>query len=366
MSGHNIRPLVMRCGAMGDMVLLLPLIRQLSARFGAPVGIVSSGSWTQPLLAGQPGVGDLFLVRSRRRPYLISPDQWRLVDDLRRRGPGPTWFLDPDGVGSALLARAGIGAEWIVDAADFPRLPGEHYLERWARVAQQSPPALGGGTTGRPAEVLGAELIVPPAGYAALIDVLNRHGLADRRLLLVQAGNKRTMRRGNRRRLSNNKYWPEENWAALIRAMRARCPLHAIVLMGVDSERALNEDILARLAPGDGADIHNLAGELPMPVLLALLDRADGMVGVDTGPAHAAAALGVPQVVLFGAADPTYYRPWGAQGAMVSCVKGGPDCALESLPATAAVPPGQCAGAQSVGADCGHGRAAGEANAGED
>ncbi len=319
------------------MVLLLPLIRQLSARFGTPVDIVSSGSWTQPLLTGQPGVGELFLIRSRRRPYLISPDQWRLVDDLRRRGAGPTWFLDPDGVGSALLAHAGIGAEWIVDAANFQRRPGEHCLERWARVARESPPALGAGSLAQPVDVLGAELIVPPAGYAALVGVLYRHGLADRRLLLVQAGNKRTMRRGSRRRPSNNKYWPEQNWAALIRAMRARCPQHAIVLTGVDSERALNEDILARLAPGERDHIHNLAGELPMPVLLALLDCADGIVGVDTGPAHAAAALGVPQVVLFGSADPAYYRPWGAHGAVVSCVKGDADRPLASVPVSAAV-----------------------------
>jgi hypothetical protein len=337
MSRRNIRPLVMRCGAMGDMVLLLPLIRQLSARFGTPVDIVSSGSWTQPLLTGQPGIGELFLIRSRRRPFVISPDQWRLVDGLRRRGPGPTWFLDPDAVGSALLARAGIGAEWIVDAADFPRRPGEHYLERWARVAQQSPPALGCGVSAQAAEVLGTELIVPAAGYAALIGLLHRHGLADRRMLLVQAGNKRTMRRGNRRRPSNNKYWPEENWAALIRAMRARCPQHAIVLTGVDSERALNDDILARLAPRECDHIHNVAGELPMPVLLALLDCADGIVGVDTGPAHAAAALGVPQVVLFGSADPAYYRPWGAPAAMVSCVKGDADRPLASVPVSEAV-----------------------------
>jgi heptosyltransferase-2/heptosyltransferase-3 len=35
------------------------------------------------------------------------------------------------------------------------------------------------------------------------------------------------------------------------------------------------------------------------------------MIAVDTGPAHAAAALGCPTVALFGAADPRLYRPGG-------------------------------------------------------
>jgi heptosyltransferase-2/heptosyltransferase-3 len=336
MNAGGYRPLVMRCGAMGDMVLLLPLIRTLSARFGAPVDVVSSGSWTRPLLEGQPGVGELLLVGSRRRPYLISTDQWRLVAALRRRGAGPTWFLDPDGVGAALLKRAGIGREWIVDAGEFPRRDGEHYLQRWARLAAQTPAALGGVAV-RTAAACGAELRVGEAGRGALDDLLRRHGLAGRRLLLVQAGNKRTMRRGDRRRESNNKYWPEANWTALIRAMHTRCPQHAIVLMGVERERDLNRDILAPLVSAERDCVRNLAGELPMPVLLALLERAEGMVGVDTGPAHAAAALGVPQVVLFGTADPDYYRPWGAQAPQTQCVRPGPGCALAALQVPAVV-----------------------------
>ena len=35
------------------------------------------------------------------------------------------------------------------------------------------------------------------------------------------------------------------------------------------------------------------------------------MISVDTGPAHAAAALGCPTVALFGTASPNLYRPGG-------------------------------------------------------
>jgi ADP-heptose:LPS heptosyltransferase len=45
--------------------------------------------------------------------------------------------------------------------------------------------------------------------------------------------------------------------------------------------------------------------------LLPLLQRAHSMISVDTGPAHAAAALGCPTVALFGTAPADLYRPGG-------------------------------------------------------
>ena len=87
-------PLVVRFGALGDMVILTVLIRHLYARFGQSVDIVSSGSWARPLLEGQPGVGEIFIVGSRKRPYLLSWQQQRLVARLRERGPSATWLCD--------------------------------------------------------------------------------------------------------------------------------------------------------------------------------------------------------------------------------------------------------------------------------
>ena len=56
--------------------------------------------------------------------------------------------------------------------------------------------------------------------------------------------------------------------------------------------------------------------------LAALLARARGLVTVDSGPAHVAAAVRCPQVVLFGMASTTLYRPWGTAGADVRVLTG--------------------------------------------
>ena len=46
--------------------------------------------------------------------------------------------------------------------------------------------------------------------------------------------------------------------------------------------------------------------------LLALLRLAHSCISVDTGPAHIAAALNCPLVVLFGKANPGRFRPVAA------------------------------------------------------
>ena len=82
------RPLIVRCGAFGDMVLITALIDELKRRFGRDVDVLTSGPWSEPLLRGQPGVADIVSVRSRKTPFWLSRDQQRAVGRLRARGVG--------------------------------------------------------------------------------------------------------------------------------------------------------------------------------------------------------------------------------------------------------------------------------------
>ena len=317
---NSERPLALRCGAFGDMVLLTALIRVLHAEFRTPVDIVTSGPWSEPLLRGQPGVGEIYCVRSRKTPYWLSLDQQRIVKALRARGSGPTWFCDGDRAAMPILERAGIANCCIVDVKDHALLPGEHATQQWRRLAQIMPAALAGAPhPDIEAVIPGCYLQVMPAQRSQLDTWLTARGIGDQPLILMQIGNKRTMRRGPRRLAVNNKFWPNERWAEVLRFLRQRHPGHAIVLLGTGPEFALNQE-LAALAAISG--LHNVADDLPIPRLVALLDRAAGLVTVDSGPAHAAAAVGCPQVVLFGRALPSLYRPRGIAGADVRLLTG--------------------------------------------
>jgi heptosyltransferase-2/heptosyltransferase-3 len=304
------------------MVLITAMIRALHARFGEPVDLVTSGPWSAPLLEGQPGVGEILCVRSRKTPYWLAPDQQRVVRNLRSRGAGPTWFCDANEAARPMLDRAGIPDDYIVDVKDHPLEAGEHATEQWRRLADLSPnaPALSPPPPPPAGTVApGAYLHVTPSQEADLDGWLQARGLADMPLVLIQAGNKRTLRRGLRRLAVNHKYWPAERWGAVMLYLRARCPGTGIVLLGTGPEYRLNEELIAAARI---RDVCNAADDLPIPRLVALLSRAAGLVTVDSGPAHAAAAVGCPLVVLFGRASPTLYRPLGTAGADVKVLTG--------------------------------------------
>jgi heptosyltransferase-2/heptosyltransferase-3 len=314
-------PLVVRCGAFGDMVLVTPLIRGLAQRFGCNVDVLTSGPWSAPLLLGQPGVGEVFSVRSRKAPYWFSSDQRRIVRRLRERGAGPTWYCDGNDAARAMLIRARVPDEFIVDVKDHPLLPGEHATLQWRRLAGLLPAAFDR-KEGAPVVTLpagGSHLVVGDAQRADLFRWLAMRGIAHKPLIAIQMGNKRTMRRGFKRLAPNSKYWPSERWAAVLRHLRARHPGHALALLGTGPEHRLNDEVADRAAV-DG--VHNLADDLPVPRLVALLAHARGLVTVDSGPAHAAAAVDCPLVVLFGKASTSLYRPWGTGGADVRVLTG--------------------------------------------
>ncbi len=323
------RLLVVRCGAFGDMVLLTALIRELHAQWRVPVDIITSGPWSDPLLRGQPGVGEIFTLRSRKTPYWLAPDQWRVVRALRSAAAVPTWFCDGGEAGKALLSRAGIGATCIVDVNDHRLRPGEHATEQWRRLAQILPQAWASITLpGVVTHESGCELLVNARQESELSARLHARALDQRPLILIQMGNKRTMRRGLRRLAVNHKHWPQERWILVLRHVRQRCPGHRILLLGTGPESELNQELVQSAGI---ADLHNVADDLPVPRLVALLSQADALITVDSGPAHAAAAVGCPQIVLFGRASPQLYRPWGTKGAQVEILIGELDGAPSML-----------------------------------
>jgi ADP-heptose:LPS heptosyltransferase len=60
----------------------------------------------------------------------------------------------------------------------------------------------------------------------------------------------------------------------------------------------------------------------PLSEVKSLLAAASLFVGNDSGPAHMAAALGVPAVVIFGASDPAIWGPWRTASETVSAPGG--------------------------------------------
>ena len=298
--GQRVSPLVIRFGAFGDMVLIIPALKLLSQRHGSPCDVVSSGPWTRPLLERVPAVGELRFLTSRRTPYWFNRSQWEFVAWLKQRPPGPVYVFESDEKSLSLLRRAGVKSEWICTLRDYPRLPGEHILAHAMRLARATPRALK--TTADAAVDSAATPSTRPVltgqDRRDCAEWIEGHHAMGVPLVLIQPGNKKTMKGGDRRRSSNVDYWSEENWASVITGVYESLPTARIIICGAPAELPIAEDI-ASLLPVRQPTVIIAANELPLPRLLALQERAHSMVSVNTGPAHSAAAMGCPLLVMF-------------------------------------------------------------------
>ncbi|MDQ7744401.1 glycosyltransferase family 9 protein [Hydrogenophaga pseudoflava] len=101
--------------------------------------------------------------------------------------------------------------------------------------------------------------------------------------------------------------WPPERFAAV--AERLACQGLAIVLTGVESERALTRAIAERIVSGPVVD---LAGRTDLWTMGGLVAEAQLLVGNDTGPAHIAAALGTPSVAVACGSEVARWAPLDA------------------------------------------------------
>jgi predicted lipopolysaccharide heptosyltransferase III len=104
------------------------------------------------------------------------------------------------------------------------------------------------------------------------------------------------------------KFWIAERWVLVAEQLRRRGM--QVVLTGGKSR--LEQDHLADIKSHLQGTIVDLSGKLGLLAVAALIERARILATVDSAPMHLAAALGIPQVVLFGPTNPFHWRPRGA------------------------------------------------------
>ena len=102
--------------------------------------------------------------------------------------------------------------------------------------------------------------------------------------------------------------WMISRFAELIRRIIAEHDDVLVLITGAPQERAEAEKLAAQC---DSHRCVSIAGSLALVELPPLYSLATLMVTNDSGPAHFAAASGLPTIVLFGPETPDLYRPLG-------------------------------------------------------
>lgn len=150
---------------------------------------------------------------------------------------------------------------------------------------------------------------IAPASAQTRADVLARlralapFDPAKQRLVLINP---------NASELLPHRRWMPERFADLIRRILSSYDDVFVAITGAPDERAAAE----RLAAACGARCLSFAGHSKLAELPALYAQAALMVTNDSGPAHFAAASGLPTIVLFGPETPHLYKPLGSARAI--------------------------------------------------
>ena len=288
----QLRVLIVRVGAMGDVLHGLPAVSALRTRRpDAYIGWAVDPRWA-PLLTGDAGgvvdrVHPVPTTLWKKRPFSAETVQSLLLLRRELRGERYDICVDLQGtIRSAVIGRMSGAGQYLGPAN--PREPEAAWLygtkvqTRAASVIRQACELL--------SEAVG-ERLVPgaveiPCHHAADAWCTAHVGGPAGCLLVPGAG-------------WGAKQWPAEHFSELGRALAA------------SGERVLvnsarEDDPLARqVAEGCGAErvVCNVSE------MISMVRTAKLVVGGDTGPVHLAAALGRPTVALFGPTDPERNGP---------------------------------------------------------
>lgn len=119
------------------------------------------------------------------------------------------------------------------------------------------------------------------------------------------------------------KTWPRERFLAVADHMQAAGLQPMIVAGAADDVAPFSKFQVLRNAP--------------LSTLKSLLSGAALFIGNDSGPAHIAAAFGIPVVVLFGPSDPVTWAPWRTESRVLTSRGSIENIAVEQVTAAAEV-----------------------------
>ncbi|MDP2991183.1 MAG: glycosyltransferase family 9 protein [Kiritimatiellota bacterium] len=285
------RILILRGGALGDFILILPAIRALRRHW--PLATIE--------LIGHPGMAELAVaaglvnrVRSLDTagmakwfvPCRVWPERERA--DIASFDLILSYLSDADGVVQANLRAA--GAKRVIACS--PVVTAGHAANHFLR----------------PVTDLGISMPVsdkPLLPWPEALRVQGRHWLKG----LGLANDVISLHPGSG---SSRKNWPVEQFALLAGRVRRSMSAQPLFILGEADAAAARA--LPRLAPAVPVLTNRTLKEVA-----SVLAVSRGYVGNDSGITHLAAALGVPVVALFG---PTDAAVWGPRGANVVILRG--------------------------------------------
>ncbi len=283
--------LVLRNNDLGDVLVITPLFAALRQRFPEAEIVAGVGSWSVPILQGNPHLSGAIALQAPWFNKFVNPqgwgDRWRYLRhspevaalaarpfDIGIDVLGSTW-------GALLLLRAGIPYRLGVRgfAGGAVAMQATLPFDPQQRVSRA---ALGF------AQLLGATALPPCRPQLFLTAAEEREG----RCLWTGSGPRWAIAPGSG---PDPRYWGEANYRQLVAQLVALAPRLDLVILGGPQDAAIGAQLAAL-----GPSVRNLAGQLSLRQTFGVLAAADLVLTNSSMVLHAAAAFATPTVALLG------------------------------------------------------------------
>ncbi len=312
----NIRKILLRSpNWIGDAVMSLPATSALKELYPEAAITVLTKPWTAPVYLNNPAISDVITYDTAgEHKGLLG--KLRLAGVIKKRGFDMA-VLFQNAFEAAFLARLGRVPERVGFARDMrtmlltvpvelpPSLKGEHEALHYLHLVE----AIGGVVPSR----VTPKIYVTDKEREWAREFLSKEGFSvdSRTLIGIFPGAS----------FGPAKRWSTENFRGVIEGLSTEqygSPVPIVFGVGEDSEAA--SAILKDLK----IDSLDLTGRFGLREFFALATQLKLFISNDSGPMHAAAALGVPTVAVFGSTDPSRTAPLGED---VRVVQNKIDCA---------------------------------------
>jgi ADP-heptose:LPS heptosyltransferase len=289
--------LIIRAGALGDTILLLPIFSALKHRF--PNALLEVIGYPTPLsLPLHAGLIDrIRSIDDADMAGLFKDEEStsdRIVSYIGRFETIIACCRDLDQTLQRNLSRSAPDAR-IVVVDPFP--PAGIHAVDWYFTALRVFDILSGDKPPR--------MVIPEDDIASGRSFLVRHGLHPP-VIAVHPGS------GGRQ-----KCWPASSFAAVIDRLTDQ-GINLLLICGPADREVLRDVEVHRRS----SDRVVLLGDPPPLKLAAVLSVCDSFLGNDSGVTHLAAAVGCPTVAIFGPTDPVMWGPRGQHVTILSCEGG--------------------------------------------
>lgn len=286
---RDSRILIIRLRSLGDVVLLTPVLAALhSWRPDLRLSVLVERPW-RAVLEGNPAISEI-LISEGVLPTAMMIRRKHFPAVFNQHGGPTSVFLTAASGAEARVCWKGkqFGFFYNVLAPDAEEFYGTLKIHT---VEQRMIPFWWCGLPRGPIPF--GEIFVREEARESVQRNLRDAGVDPRRYAVLQPGGRYPSKR-----------WGAENFVRIGDWLREKCGFQPVVSLG-PAEAAIADEIRSKF--GSSVIVFD---SLKLDELIALIAGASIYVGDDAGPAHIAAAVKTPSVIVFGSSNSVHWRPW--------------------------------------------------------